>query len=73
MTISITGILRSTRTQRVILVLEELQLSYELTPVDLLKGEHQVYRIRLVGRCVRGLNCFLTLLMLKHIVPLIHS
>ncbi|KAI1245126.1 hypothetical protein MGN70_012015 [Eutypa lata] len=41
MTISITGILRSTRTQRVILVLEELQLSYELIPVDLLKGEHQ--------------------------------
>ena len=42
MAITVFGATYSTRTHRVLLVLEELGLRYEFKHVDLMKGEHHV-------------------------------
>lgn len=42
MAITVFGATHSTQTQRVLLLLEELGLEYELKPVELIKGEHHV-------------------------------
>ncbi|KAM5364976.1 hypothetical protein ACJZ2D_011236 [Fusarium nematophilum] len=47
MTIIITGLLVSPRTQRVVLLLEELGLPYELRTVSMKNGEHQTLDFRM--------------------------
>ncbi|KAF4996342.1 hypothetical protein FDECE_12486 [Fusarium decemcellulare] len=47
MTIVVTGLAISTRTQRVLLVLEEIGLPYELRVVDLRNGEHKTPNFRM--------------------------
>lgn len=58
MSITVFGASYSTRTQRVLLVLEELGRDYELKNVDLMKGEHYV-------RNFHGLHFFMSDVLLR--------